>query len=120
MVSEELLAGLKRKYPLILVSNTNEAHIDFIRSTYSVLDYFDRQVLSYEVRSMKPDRKIFEHAIAAAGHPAESLFFTDDRQENVLKASEMGMTAHQFKSESQLIDALQEAGVEIAGFTTHL
>ena len=115
IVSENLLAALKRKYPLILVSNTNEAHVDFIRSNYRVLDYFDRHVFSYEVGSLKPDRKIFEHAIAVSGHPAESLFFADDREENVLMAAEMGMTAHQFKSESKLIDALQEAGVCIDG-----
>ena len=116
IVSEELLAALKRKYPLILISNTNEAHIEFVRSTYRVLDYFDRHVFSYEVGSLKPDRKIFEHAIAASGLPAEALFFTDDREENILAARELGIHAHQFKNESRLVEALQEAGVEIADF----
>src|SRR5262249_26358400 len=107
---------LKSRYPLILVSNTNEAHIDYVRSHYRVLDYFDHRILSYEVGSLKPDREIFEHAIAVSGHPAESLFFTDDREENVLAAKRLGMQAHLFKTESQLVDALQQAGVEIADF----
>jgi putative hydrolase of the HAD superfamily len=55
IVSEQLLAALKRNYPLILVSNTNELHIDFVRSNYRVLDYFDHYVLSYEVGALKPD-----------------------------------------------------------------
>jgi FMN phosphatase YigB (HAD superfamily) len=113
IVSEELLTALKPKYPLILVSNTNEAHLEFVRSHYHVLDYFDHQILSYEVGSLKPDRRIFEHAITASNRPAEALFFTDDRQENVLAAQELGMHAHQFRTESQLVDALQQAGVEI-------
>ena len=113
VVSERLLAALKRDYPLILVSNTNEVHIDFVRSNYRLLDYFDHHVLSYEVGSLKPDRKIFEHAIAASGHPAEALFFTDDRDENISMAAQLGMQAHCFKNEAQLVAALQQAGVEV-------
>ena len=116
ILSEDLLAALKRKYPLILVSNTNEAHFEFIRSKYAAVDYFDRHILSYEVGALKPGRKIFEHAIAAASCPAEALFFTDDREENIAAARQLGLRAHQFKSESQLILALQEAGIEIGDF----
>jgi FMN phosphatase YigB (HAD superfamily) len=116
LVSEDLLLALKRKYPLILVSNTNEVHIDFVRTNYRVLDYFDHHVLSYEVGSLKPDRKIFEYAIAVSGHEPEALFFTDDREENISVARQLGMHAHQFKTELQLVDALQQAGVEIPDF----
>jgi glucose-1-phosphatase len=113
ILSEELLVALKRRYPLILVSNTNEAHIDFVRANYRLLDYFTHHVLSYEVGSLKPDREIFEHAIAVSGHPADALFFTDDREENILAATELGIHAHQFKTQPQLVKALQQAGVEI-------
>jgi len=117
IVSEDLLVSLKRNYPLVLVSNTNEAHIDYVRANYRVLDYFDHTVLSYEVGSLKPDRKIFEHAIAVSGFSVSELFFTDDRKENILAATDLGMHAHQFKTESQLVSALQQAGVEIAAPT---
>ena len=113
MVSEDLLATLKRRYPLILVSNTNEAHIDFIRAKYRILGYFDRHILSYQVGSLKPEVKIFECAISASGYPPESLFFTDDREENILGARRLGIEAHRFVSESLLIEALQAAGVEL-------
>jgi glucose-1-phosphatase len=113
LVSEELLRALKLNYPLILVSNTNEAHIEFIRKNYRVLDYFDHQVLSYQVGSLKPDAKIFERAIALSGHPAGALFFTDDRAENIVAARALGIRAHQFQTESRLIDALQAEGIEI-------
>jgi putative hydrolase of the HAD superfamily len=116
LVSEDLLLALKRKYPLILVSNTNELHIDFVRTNYRVLDYFDHHVLSYEVGSLKPERKIFEYAIAVSGHEPEALFFIDDREENIVAARQLGMHAHQFKTELQLMDALHQAGVEIPDF----
>jgi putative hydrolase of the HAD superfamily len=116
IVSEGLLLALRQKYPLILVSNTNEAHLDYIRSNYRVLDFFDHHVLSYEVGSLKPDRKIFEHAIALSGHPAEALFFTDDREENVLAASQMGMHTHRFTNAARLLRAFRDAGIEIADF----
>jgi glucose-1-phosphatase len=113
LVSEELLKNLKRRYPLILVSNTNEAHVEFIRERYRVFDHFDHLILSYEVGSLKPDSKIFEHAIAAAGRPADSLFFTDDREENVVAARQLGLNAHQFVSETKLVEALREVGVSV-------
>jgi len=115
IVSEALLAGLKRNYPLILVSNTNEAHIDFVRSNYRLLDFFEHVVLSYEVGSLKPDREIFERAIAVSGRDAGALFFTDDREENIAAAADLGITSHRFRSESELILALQGAGVEVRG-----
>jgi FMN phosphatase YigB (HAD superfamily) len=116
MVSEKLIASLKRNYPLILVSNTNEAHFEFVRSKYRVVDYFDHHVLSYKVGSLKPDRRIFEQAIAKANRPAETLFFIDDREENIVAARQFGIKTHQFKSEAGLVVALQDAGIEIGDF----
>jgi putative hydrolase of the HAD superfamily len=120
LVSYELLSTLKRNYPLILVSNINEAHFEFIQSKYSALDYFDQLVLSYEVGSLKPDHKIFEHAIDIAGRPAEALFFTDDREENILAARKLGIHGHQFQGQANLLQALQDAGVQIGEFAQDL
>jgi len=119
IVSEDLLRALKRNYPLILVSNTNEAHVEFIRAKYRVFDYFDHHILSYQVGSLKPEPEIFEHAIRRSGCAPEALFFTDDRAENVRAARQLGIHAHQFVSESKLIEALRQAGVEIGGNGNH-
>src|SRR5437762_12479837 len=97
IISEELVGALKRNYPLILVSNTNEAHFEFIRSRYRIIDYFDHFVLSYDVGSVKPDRKIFEHAITSANCAPDSLFFIDDRLEDITAAALLGIHAHLFE-----------------------
>ncbi len=116
LVSEALLHELKQRYPLILVSNTNEAHANYIRQNYSILDYFDEKIFSFEVGCMKPDRRIYECAIEASGKPAQALFFTDDRPENIDGARQLGIRAHQFRSETDLITALRDAGVDMGDF----
>jgi putative hydrolase of the HAD superfamily len=116
IVPERLLASLKARYPLILVSNTNESHVRFIEREYRVLSYFERRIFSHEVGSMKPDRKIYEAAIAAAGKPPESLFFTDDRPENVEGARELGIRAHRFESVRGLLDALKTHSIALGDF----
>jgi putative hydrolase of the HAD superfamily len=95
LISEDLLKELKRRYPMILVSNTNEAHIGFIAERYAVLDYFDHKVYSFEVGAMKPDPEIFHRAQAARA---------------------LGMQAHQFQSEAGLISALNDAGIQLGDF----
>src|SRR5688572_25416007 len=110
LISEDLLASLKKRYPLILVSNTNAMHVEYLRANYQVFDYFEHLIFSHEVGSLKPDTKIFKAAIAVSGRPPEALFFTDDREENIVAARQLGMQAHQFVSEAKLIEALREAG----------
>jgi putative hydrolase of the HAD superfamily len=68
------------------------------------------------VGALKPERKIFEHAIQVSGFRPDALFFTDDREENVLAARELGIHAHQFRTERILIAALEAVNVEIKDF----
>lgn len=112
-VSEQLLTALRREYPLVLVSNTNEAHTEYIQSHYRVFDYFDHKILSFQVGALKPDRRIFERAIEVTGKAPDALFYTDDWEENVLAARELGIHAYRFDSEPGLIGALRQAGVEL-------
>ena len=44
IVPERLLARLKQRYPLILVSNTNECHAAYIAKNYPLFDYFDVKI----------------------------------------------------------------------------
>ena len=119
IVSEDLLAALSRRYPMGLVSNTNEAHAEHIRVHYGVFEHFDHHILSYQVGSLKPDRKIFECAIEAMGKEPERLLFIDDREENVSAGSQLGMRTHRFESLAGLGRALQDVGIDV-GDLIHL
>jgi glucose-1-phosphatase len=116
IVPERLLANLSARYPLILVSNTNESHVQFLARKYPVFSYFKHRIFSHEVGAMKPDRRMYDAAIAAAGKPPESLFFTDDRPENIEAALELGICAHQFRSVPDLLNAMKKHGIGVGDF----
>jgi putative hydrolase of the HAD superfamily len=116
IVPEQLLKNLQQRYPLILVSNTNECHATFISKRYTVFEYFHHRILSHEVGSLKPDYGIYRAAIQASGKAPEALFFADDREENIEAARELGIRAHLFLSAPGLVKALQEEGVELGEF----
>ncbi|MGI9467303.1 MAG: HAD family hydrolase [Rubripirellula sp.] len=68
-----------------LLSNTCHAHWDWIRrQSYFMNQFrFDATVLSFEEGVMKPDSVIYEIAEERVGVPAESIFFLDDKPENI-------------------------------------
>jgi FMN phosphatase YigB (HAD superfamily) len=110
-----LIAQLRAvNFPIGILSNTCSAHWELVYSKFAILrQLFSPTVLSYEVNSMKPDRKIYQRAIEMAGYQARKCFFVDDKQENVDAASEAGMDAVRYQSVPQLIQSLQLRGVEI-------
>ena len=111
LISESLVRNLAGRYRLIIVSNTNPIHFGMIQRTYPLLQHFDDYVLSYEVGALKPDRKIYEAAVARAECSAGECFFTDDLAVNVQAAREHGMDAVQFLSAVQLERELQTRGL---------
>ena len=112
LIPESMLEGLKRRYRLVLVSNTNALHFEMIRETYAhLLRHFDDLVLSYEVRAMKPQPEIFQAAVELAGCPPEECFYTDDIAAYIEAARRMGIDAVQFESRAQLEGEMQVRGI---------
>src|ERR1044071_9144597 len=50
LVPESMLEGLRARYRLLLLSNTNAIHFDMVRATYPILRHFHDLILSYEVK----------------------------------------------------------------------
>jgi putative hydrolase of the HAD superfamily len=112
LLPESLLAGLRRNYRLLLLSNTNAIHFGMIRETYPMLQHFHDFVLSYEVKAMKPSQAIYQAAIARAECRPEECFFTDDVPAYVEAARREGMDAVQFQSREQIEHELRARGIE--------
>jgi putative hydrolase of the HAD superfamily len=94
----ERLSSFKR----LLLSNTNCWHFDYCLECYPVLKLFDDWILSYEVGVCKPDKKIFETALArVSARPQESVFI-DDIEQYTDAARSMGMNAHTFTNTQKL------------------
>jgi glucose-1-phosphatase len=111
LLPEALLAGLRLRYRLLLLSNTNAIHFEMIRRTYPILRHFHEFVLSYEVGAMKPDPRIYQAAIERAGCLPQECFFTDDMEPFVQGALRAGIDAVQFQSASQIQQELRARGI---------
>lgn len=111
LIPESLLEGLRRRYRLLLLSNTNAIHFEMIRENYPLIKHFHEYILSYEVGAMKPSPRIYEAAIASAGCEPQECFFTDDIPEYVAGAKKAGIDAVQFESASQIERELSKRGV---------
>ncbi|HSG72690.1 MAG TPA: HAD family phosphatase [Planctomycetaceae bacterium] len=93
------LTDFKQECRLILASNTNPLHIDFVITHpkfQKALSCFDLSVLSYKVGHRKPDPRFFSKCIEMVGSdPAECLYL-DDLPENVTAARAAGLQSFQY------------------------
>jgi len=96
----EMLLELKKKFRLLLLSNTNQLHIEvstageFARIGKKITDVFDKCYYSYEMGMAKPDAEIFETLLSDAGVSAYECLFLDDGPKNIEQASKMGIQTY--------------------------
>ena len=111
LIPDSLLAGIRQRFRLLLLSNTNAIHFEMLERTYPLLRQFHDKVLSYRVRAMKPSPAIYREAIARAACRPEECFFTDDIADYVAAAQREGMDAVQFESRAQIERELLARGI---------
>lgn len=93
----EFLQQLSKEnnYKLILLSNTNELHIDWVKQNISFYEefkgYFDKFYLSHEINLRKPDKEIFEFVLNENKIKATETLFIDDTKENTDAAEHLGI-----------------------------
>ncbi len=107
IVSEDLIEKLAAKYRLVVLSDTNKIHFEFIKEKFPILQHFSDFVVSYEVGFLKPSTEIFQVAVEKAECLPEECFFTDDREANVEGAKKFGINAFQFISPEQFEQELK-------------
>ena len=109
-----LAQRLAARQRVMLFSNTNKVHWDFlVAQTSGALAAFEAY-LSHELRASKPAVEAFQLVAERAGiDPALSIFF-DDVPENVEGARLAGFQAELFTSEAALRSLLAARGVRLA------
>jgi len=91
--------ALKQHHKVFLLSNIGQLHWDeTLRQTEAlgcpIGSCFDRMFLSYQLRMVKPDERIFRHLISETGiDPAETLYI-DDLPDNIEAGRHVGLVAH--------------------------
>lgn len=85
----------EQDYKLILLSNTNDMHIDFIKDNVSFYEdfknCFDQFYLSQEIHLRKPNKDIFDFVLENNNLKPEQCFFVDDTKENTDTAKSLGI-----------------------------
>lgn len=102
LLSEPLIESFAKEHKLLVLSDTNEMHFEFINCNIPILRHFDDLCLSYQTGFMKPEPKSFAAALDKVGCMAGECFFIDGKLGNVLGAQSFGMKASQFISEKIL------------------
>ena len=111
ILPDSLVQSLAQRADLWVVSNTNNLHFAYVMDHFPVFRHFKGFVLSYEVKAMKPDPKIFSEALSRAGVMPSQALFVDDQLANVLAARDLGIDAFQFVNPDHFIAELQKRDI---------
>jgi epoxide hydrolase-like predicted phosphatase len=95
-----------------LLSNTIKPHADFNRSRGNFM-LFSPVILSCEVGMRKPEKGIYELALARIGKRPFECVFMDDNPKYVAPAKGLGMKTILLKSPGQARDEMRGLGLEI-------
>ena len=106
-----LLPLLKKRYKLILLSNTDPLHKKYGWEKYEFLSIFDHLVLSFEVGSVKPEEKIYREVERLSQFPSEEHLYIDDIADYVEAAKKLGWDAIQFIDHTQLLEEFRNRNV---------
>ncbi|HLW77335.1 MAG TPA: HAD family phosphatase [Bryobacteraceae bacterium] len=79
-----------------ILSNLPRPLGERLRETEGFLEHFDQVTFSYELRLVKPQKEIYDHAVRGVGVAAGESLFLDDRTENIEGARAAGLQAELF------------------------
>lgn len=101
-------------YKVYLLSNFNGGHYQYCKKDFQFVNYVDGAVISYEVKSIKPEQRIYQCLIEKYHiHPQQAVFL-DDMEENCRAASEFGIHTIQVHNQEQVLSDLRKLGVRIS------
>jgi len=110
------IQGLRKKYALFLLSNTNYTHIKEVNRKLhqsagvpDLSDLFDGLYYSYEMGLAKPHHTIYEHLLTDAKLNASETVFLDDTEVNLLAPKAAGWKTLHVKEPLTFIELLKNA-----------
>ncbi|MEG1686658.1 MAG: HAD family hydrolase [Angelakisella sp.] len=84
------LQALRGQYKLGIISDTDPSVLAYLANT-GLGEYFDCVTYSFAVGAIKPDAKLYTHALAAMGLPPQQTVFIDDLSRNLDGAARHGI-----------------------------
>ena len=99
---------LDSKYRLFMLSNVDSSHINFVDNNFPYVKNVKKRILSYKVKCIKPDRKIYNHVLNRFNiDPVESIFI-DDLKNNILTAKAFGFNTIHYTSHKRFLKEFQK------------
>jgi len=111
--AEDVVAAARAQVTTAVLSNTSALHWEHQQDADIVRAMCDRAYLSYELGLAKPDREIFDHAVADLGVTPGEVLFIDDNRINVDGARAAGLRAELAKGPGQAAEALRRHGLDV-------
>ena len=102
----EFIRSLRPRYKTGAISNAFNGLRQYMIE-HKFEDAFDTVTISAEVGAMKPDPRIYEIALQAAGIPAKAAIFVDDFAENLEGARSVGMAAVHFRDPAKAVAEIE-------------
>ncbi|WP_417291452.1 HAD family hydrolase [Corallibacter sp.] len=108
----EFIQQLKndKQYNLILLSNTNELHIEWIKNDVRFYEdfknCFNKFYLSHEINLRKPDTAIYDFVLKENNLAPETCLFIDDLKENTDSAALLGINTWNINPETDDVTQL--------------
>ena len=108
-----LMARLKGRYPLYLLSNNNPISMPFCLQALRDAgvdpeECFAGQFISCEMKMLKPSAAFYREAVRRVGLPAGEIVFIDDNRANVDGALAVGLDARYYAPGSSLQELLKD------------
>jgi len=110
---ERIVRRLTTNFPLFLLSNTSEPHLEYLQRNFEILEQFVDGVYSFRAKCAKPDQKIFQVAVKQFGVTPETTLYIDDLAANVRSALDLGFRSIQYdlREHTEFERRLDEMGV---------
>jgi len=110
----KLAVMLSRSYRISLLSNVERWRYEYSKEHMlkGIMRIFEHEFLSYKIKSVKPERAIYDYVIKKSGLRPGEILFIDDLRPNVAAARSAGMKSVQFKGMKALRLELKRFGIK--------
>lgn len=90
-------------YRLFMLSNVDASHINFINNNFPYVKNIKKRVLSYKVKTVKPEAKIYKHILEKHNLIPKECLFIDDLKANTEAARTFGINTIHYTSHKRFI-----------------
>lgn len=101
----------KSGYKTCVVSNNFVTRVNVLEDKFEFKKNFDVSIFSYQVGILKPSKEIFTKLVKKLGVEPHELVYSDDDEDKIQGALEIGINAFVYKDFEQFKDKLSTFGV---------